>query len=200
MPIFAFSATQESDGGFNILFRFVITPLFLFSGTFFPIEQLPAVLRPVAWLTPLWHGVDANRELGPGLTGPRAGGPARAGPAGVRRRRWLAGAARLPREAGRMTTRTRLPAAPPATRVSRLARLLPVPAGAGMARILVERNVMAFRHGWIAFITGFAEPVFYLFSLGIGLGALVADGDDRRRVPSCPTRRSSRRRCWRPRR
>jgi lipooligosaccharide transport system permease protein len=62
-PIFAFSATQESDGGFNILFRFVITPLFLFSGTFFPIEQLPPVLRPVAWLTPLWHGVDANREL-----------------------------------------------------------------------------------------------------------------------------------------
>jgi lipooligosaccharide transport system permease protein len=63
VPIFAFSATQESDGGFNILFRFVITPLFLFSGTFFPIEQLPPVLRPVAWLTPLWHGVDANREL-----------------------------------------------------------------------------------------------------------------------------------------
>jgi lipooligosaccharide transport system permease protein len=63
VPIFAFSATQESDGGFNILFRFVITPLFLFSGIFFPIEQLPPVLRPVAWLTPLWHGVDANREL-----------------------------------------------------------------------------------------------------------------------------------------
>jgi lipooligosaccharide transport system permease protein len=54
-----------------------------------------------------------------------------------------------------------------------VARFLPVPAGAGMARILVERNVMAFRHGWIAIITGFAEPVFYLFSLGIGLGALV---------------------------
>ena len=72
-----------------------------------------------------------------------------------------------------MTTRTRLSAAPPATRASRLARLLPVPAGAGMARILVERNVMAFRHGWIAIITGFAEPVFYLFSLGIGLGALI---------------------------
>ena len=56
---------------------------------------------------------------------------------------------------------------------SRVARLLPVPAGAGMARILVERNVMSFRHGWIAIITGFAEPVFYLFSLGIGLGSLV---------------------------
>jgi len=63
VPIFAFSAAQEGDGGFNILFRFIITPLFLFSGTFFPVDQLPAFLRLVAWVTPLWHGVDANRSL-----------------------------------------------------------------------------------------------------------------------------------------
>lgn len=56
---------------------------------------------------------------------------------------------------------------------SRLARVLPVPAGAGLARMLVERNVMSFRHGWVALVTGFAEPVFYLFSLGVGIGALV---------------------------
>jgi lipooligosaccharide transport system permease protein len=58
-------------------------------------------------------------------------------------------------------------------RASRLARALPLPAGAGMARTLVERNITSFRHGWIALVTGFAEPVFYLFSLGIGIGALV---------------------------
>jgi lipooligosaccharide transport system permease protein len=57
--------------------------------------------------------------------------------------------------------------------VSRIARLMPMPAGAGLARMLVERNVMSFRHGWIALATGFAEPVFYLFSLGVGIGALV---------------------------
>jgi lipooligosaccharide transport system permease protein len=65
---------------------------------------------------------------------------------------------------------------PPATTrrfASRIARLLPMPAGAGMARILVERNIMSYRHGWIALVTGFFEPVFYLFSLGIGLGALI---------------------------
>ena len=50
---------------------------------------------------------------------------------------------------------------------------MPMPAGAGLARMLVERNVRSFRHGWIALVTGFAEPVFYLFSLGIGIGALV---------------------------
>ena len=63
VPIFAFSAKQENDSGFNILFRFIITPLFLFSGTFFPTSQLPVWLRPVAWVTPLWHGVEANRVL-----------------------------------------------------------------------------------------------------------------------------------------
>jgi lipooligosaccharide transport system permease protein len=48
-----------------------------------------------------------------------------------------------------------------------------MPAGAGLARMLVERNITSFRHGWIALVTGFAEPVFYLFSLGVGIGALV---------------------------
>ncbi len=61
---------------------------------------------------------------------------------------------------------------PPAW-VSRLAALAPMPAGAGLSRRVLERNVTAFRHGWIALATGFAEPVFYLFSLGIGIGALV---------------------------
>jgi lipooligosaccharide transport system permease protein len=65
---------------------------------------------------------------------------------------------------------TATPAARPA---SRLARALPVPAGAGLARMMVERNITSFRHGWIALATGFAEPVFYLFSLGVGIGALV---------------------------
>ena len=51
--------------------------------------------------------------------------------------------------------------------------LLPRPAGAGLARTLVERNALSFRRQWVAFVTGFTEPVFYLFSLGVGLGALV---------------------------
>ncbi|NMM22260.1 MAG: ABC transporter permease [Phycicoccus sp.] len=63
VPVFAFSATQEGPDSFNILFRFIMTPLFLFSGIFFPVSQLPAVIRPIAWVTPLWHGVDADRSL-----------------------------------------------------------------------------------------------------------------------------------------
>lgn len=67
-------------------------------------------------------------------------------------------------------TGTTTAAVPLAVRIS---RLVPIPAGAGMARMLVERNVRAYKHGWIALVTGFAEPVMYLFSLGIGIGALV---------------------------
>ncbi len=48
-----------------------------------------------------------------------------------------------------------------------------IPVGAGLARMLVERNLISFRRQWVTFLTGFLEPVFYLFSLGIGLGALV---------------------------
>lgn len=62
-PIMAFTATQRTPDRFAALFRFGITPLFLFSGTFYPIESLPSFLQPVAWISPLWHGVDACRML-----------------------------------------------------------------------------------------------------------------------------------------
>lgn len=59
--------------------------------------------------------------------------------------------------------------------VSAVARMLPVPAGAGLARALVERNARSFKHGWITLISGFGEPIFYLYAMGVGLGALVGD-------------------------
>jgi lipooligosaccharide transport system permease protein len=62
-PIAAFSATQRTPDRFAAIFRFGITPLFLFSGTFYPIESLPSFLQPIAWISPLWHGVDACRML-----------------------------------------------------------------------------------------------------------------------------------------
>lgn len=62
-PIAALAGWFERDDGFNVLFRFGITPLFLFSGTFFPVERLPHVVRWLAYATPLWHGVDLMRHL-----------------------------------------------------------------------------------------------------------------------------------------
>jgi len=66
--IFAFAATRENDSGFAMLFRFAIMPMFLFSGTFFPVDQLPGWLQPVAWVTPLWHGVSLCRDLALGTS------------------------------------------------------------------------------------------------------------------------------------
>jgi lipooligosaccharide transport system permease protein len=73
-PILAFSATQRNAARFAVLQRFVLMPLFLFGGAFFPIEKLPTLVQGVAWLTPLSHGVALTRgltlgtlTLGPGL-------------------------------------------------------------------------------------------------------------------------------------
>jgi lipooligosaccharide transport system permease protein len=62
-PMAAFSATTDKDTGFSTIYRFVVVPLFLFSGTFFPISQLPHVLQWVAYATPLYHGVALCRDL-----------------------------------------------------------------------------------------------------------------------------------------
>lgn len=63
MPMAAWTATRKNEQSFSIIFRFIITPLFLFSGTFFPIEQLPQVFQTLAWFTPLFHGVALTRAL-----------------------------------------------------------------------------------------------------------------------------------------
>lgn len=66
-PVTAFSAWTEDHVGLTNLFRFGIVPMFLFSGTFFPIDQLPGWMQPVAYLTPLWHGVEMTRSWALGL-------------------------------------------------------------------------------------------------------------------------------------
>jgi lipooligosaccharide transport system permease protein len=62
-PIAAWGAHTENEASFVAIFRFVILPMFLFSGTFFSVESLPRVFEWVALLTPLWHGVDLSRQL-----------------------------------------------------------------------------------------------------------------------------------------
>src|SRR5262245_34282748 len=62
-PISAFSATQKTPNKFTTIFRFGITPLFLFSGTFFPISSLPPIAQAIAWITPLYQGVALTRAL-----------------------------------------------------------------------------------------------------------------------------------------
>ncbi len=57
----AYAATREDDTSFPPIFRFVIVPMFLFSGTFFPVDQMPLAFELAAYVTPIWHGVELCR-------------------------------------------------------------------------------------------------------------------------------------------
>jgi len=71
-PIEAWAITVSKDTSFALVFRFGMIPLFLFSGTFFPVTQLPVWIRPLAYATPLWHGVALCRSLSLGTATPGA--------------------------------------------------------------------------------------------------------------------------------
>lgn len=62
--VMSFSATREDEGSaFSLIFRFVVLPMTLFSGTFFPIDRLPGWVQPLAWASPLWHATELGRAL-----------------------------------------------------------------------------------------------------------------------------------------
>ncbi len=62
---------------------------------------------------------------------------------------------------------------PPQTTL--LARVVPLKVGSGRGLSLVERNARVMRRGWLVVASGFFEPLFYLLSIGVGLGALVGE-------------------------
>lgn len=59
----AFTVRQKSYRGIPLFFRFIVIPMFLFSGAFFPISQLPGWLQPAAVATPMFHGVELARAI-----------------------------------------------------------------------------------------------------------------------------------------
>jgi lipooligosaccharide transport system permease protein len=64
LPLMAYAASVEDDKGqFALVMRFVVMPLFLFSGTFFPLSTLPVFLQWIGWISPLWHGTELGRAL-----------------------------------------------------------------------------------------------------------------------------------------
>ncbi|QBI19754.1 ABC transporter [Egibacter rhizosphaerae] len=73
-PIATFTALVRNGEALTTLFRFAIIPLFLFSGTFFPIDRLPDAVQPIAAVSPLWHGAELARlaALGAPTTWPAA--------------------------------------------------------------------------------------------------------------------------------
>lgn len=71
LVIMAYTATiTEDKGQLAMIMRFGITPMFLFSGTFFPLESLPIYLQWIGWISPLWHGTELGRVATYGLAEP----------------------------------------------------------------------------------------------------------------------------------
>ncbi|HEY9498730.1 MAG TPA: ABC transporter permease [Terrimesophilobacter sp.] len=64
------SRIEEDKGQMAMIMRFGITPMFLFSGTFFPLTQLPVYLQWIGWVSPLWHGAELGRVLSYGYPEP----------------------------------------------------------------------------------------------------------------------------------
>lgn len=70
-PIQAYAATLRDEGGsFNVLQRFIIMPLTLFSGTYFPLASMPGYLQWIGWVSPLWHGTELARRASYGMSEP----------------------------------------------------------------------------------------------------------------------------------
>lgn len=66
-PLLAYTASVKDAPGLSHLYRYGIVPAFLFSGTFFPVDQLPDWASVVAAVVPLWHGVELARYAALGL-------------------------------------------------------------------------------------------------------------------------------------
>lgn len=60
-PVFAYAASVGNDGLFAVLFRFAVVPMTLFAGVFFPVDSMPLLARVLAYVSPLWHGVELSR-------------------------------------------------------------------------------------------------------------------------------------------
>jgi lipooligosaccharide transport system permease protein len=55
------ASSIRNDANLNMIFRFAVMPISLFSGVFFPASEMPAFLQPLVWLSPLWHGTELAR-------------------------------------------------------------------------------------------------------------------------------------------
>ena len=65
-PLVALTVGLEQENVYPMISRVIIFPLFLFSGAFFPVEDMPRAVGAFAKITPSWHGVELARSLATG--------------------------------------------------------------------------------------------------------------------------------------
>ncbi len=67
-PLAAFAASKDDEGfSFSMIQRFVVMPMFLFAGTFYPLAAMPSYLQWIGWISPMWHGTQLARAVSFGL-------------------------------------------------------------------------------------------------------------------------------------
>jgi len=54
---------KKDDGFFTFVGRFIVTPMFFLSGTFFPLTAMPIYLQWIGWISPLWHTTELGRHF-----------------------------------------------------------------------------------------------------------------------------------------
>ena len=169
-PIAAFAATRRTTTGFATLFRFVDhadVPVLRARSS--RSTQLPPVLEQlVAYVTPLWHGVDAVPRRS-------RSAPRRVGGRGSTSRTCASGRGRgfgsrpglssggWRRDRGETVTPSLRRAGPP------------LPLAGGRGRGSSSATCWSTGASWLMIVSGFFEPLFYLLSIGVGIGALVGD-------------------------
>lgn len=230
LPCMAFAAgIFQERGQFSVIIRFIFMPMFLFSGTFYPLEHLPIYLQWIGWVSPIWHATELNRwaiyghEVEPWMF------PVHLGVmivvaviafliAQTRYYRRLRGEKVKTRVWGARAAKKTMASVSPADTSGEAgdpyavgygsrgvgsdgayedsAPSAPAAAGAAQAALsqvskprrrwlsnlygrnakaVMERSWMATKNStWIVIVTGFAEPVLYLASLGFGLGVVIS--------------------------
>ena len=199
LPIMAYMASlRDEKGHASIIQRFIIMPLFLFSGTFYPLTNLPQFLQFIGWVSPIWHANELGRVLAFGQPTP---GWLVAVHIGyllvVITVAWLAVRRVFIRRLGYQEWRGRVPGMRADQRRQARQEAKDTAGGAhqphdglppirfrrgaaanyysGNIRAVFSRGMAAIRSNrGIIFLSGFLEPVLFLTSFGLGVSPMIS--------------------------
>ncbi|WP_156837163.1 ABC transporter permease [Nesterenkonia alba] len=200
LPIMAYVASLRDERGHAALIqRFVVMPMFLFSGTFYPLENLPGPLQIIGWVSPIYHGNELGRVLAFGQ--PTAGWLVAVHVlyllciitvawfavrrVFIRRLGYEEWRGRIPGKRADARREARLAAKDAARQAARTADK-PTPAPqprtgfaanmySGNIRAVFQRGLAAIRNNrGILFVSGFLEPVLFLTSFGLGISPMIS--------------------------
>lgn len=198
LPIMAYMASLSEERGHAALVqRFVIMPLFLFSGTFYPLSNLPAGLQVIGWISPVWHANELGRAaafgypLSGGMMAVHLGYLIAVTVLGwllvrhvfIRRLGLSEWPGRTPGERSRLAREAKLEArelqtheAPAFTPQVRVRHGFAANYYSGNIRAVFSRGMAAIRNNrGVIFISGFLEPVLFLTSFGLGISPMIAE-------------------------